>query len=62
MELLFEGEIYVDNSWWLVLGWVTTKEYHSRLSIANCDLMARYKCRYHIMYHVTVLSAVLKLF
>jgi len=34
------------NSWWLVLGWVTTKEYHPRLCINNVDFMARYKCNY----------------
>jgi len=28
------------DSWWLVLGWVTTKEYY------RIDFIARYKCNY----------------
>jgi len=34
------------NSWWLVLGWVTFKEYHPRLCIDYVDFMARNKCNY----------------
>jgi len=29
------------NSWWLVLGWVTPKEYHPRLCIDYVDFIAR---------------------
>ena len=32
------------NRWWLVLGWVTTKEDRPRLYSLNCDYMACYKC------------------
>jgi len=38
------------NIWWLVLGWVTTKEYHPRLCIDYVDFMARYKCNYIYIY------------
>jgi len=34
----------------LVLGWVTTKECHSRLCIDYVDFVARYKCNYIYIY------------
>jgi len=41
---------YTHNSWWLVLGWVTTKEYYLRHCIDYVDFMARYKCYYIYIY------------
>jgi len=38
------------NSWWLVLGCVTTKEYHPRRCIDYFDFMARYKSNYIYIY------------
>jgi len=35
---------------WLVLGWVTTKEDHARLSIDYVDFMASYKINYILIY------------
>jgi len=39
------------TSWWLVLGWMTTKEYHPRLCIDYVDFMARYKCNYITLHY-----------
>jgi len=50
------------NSWWLVLGWVTIKEYHPRLCIDYVDFMARYKCNYiyiyiHYSFYVNIVNS-----
>jgi len=34
------------NSWWLVLGWVITKEDDLLLCIDYVEFMTRYKCNY----------------
>jgi len=34
------------TNWCLALGWVTIKEYHSRLCIDFVDFMVRYECNY----------------
>jgi len=38
------------HNWWLVLGYVTTKEYHPHLCVNYVDFMARYKCNYNYIY------------
>ena len=42
------------NSWWLVISWLTTKEYHPRLCIANSDFMVRFKYDYHIKIYIKI--------
>jgi len=48
------------NSWWLVLGWVNTKEYHPRLCIDYVDFMARYKCNYIYINILMIISTAVK--
>jgi len=42
----------VHNSWWLVLGWVTTKEYHPRLCIDYVDFMVQLHLHTYVIRYI----------